>query len=109
MSALGEVGQFIVTAGATAIALRWAGFRFWKEKQKPPRAICGCEHHFAMHDLRTGECFALVKKADGWTTGGSANHWTHVPCTCRHYTGPEPLSSIFQPPPPLPRSTDKEA
>jgi hypothetical protein len=108
MSALDEIGQFIITAGGTAIALRFAGFRFWKETQRPPRAVCGCEHHFAMHDLRTGECHDKVKIPIKWHGDGDAADWRFDPCPCRHYTGPEPLNSIFQPPPPLPRSTDKE-
>lgn len=103
MSWVDEAGQLIVTAGGTAVALRLVGFRFWKEKQKPPKPVCGCEHDFSFHDLRTGECHATDKNADAWTSGGSPNHWKWVPCTCRHYTGPIPVDLEFRPPPLMPR------
>lgn len=111
MTTLGEVGQFIVTAGATAIGLRFAGFRFKRErKSKEPDPVCGCDHHFAMHDLRTGECHGLM---DGdpikYYGSGTPSAYKQIPCTCQHYTGPEPMNAIFGPPPPFPRPTDKEA
>jgi len=103
VSAWDEAGQFLLTAGGTAVALRWAGFRFWKEKQKPPKSVCGCEHAFAMHDLRSGACHAEIRRANGWTKDGISNHWEHVPCGCRHYTGPIPIELEFRPPPIMPR------
>lgn len=106
MTWFNEAGQLIVTAGGTAALLRIVGFRFRKEKEKekqPPRPVCGCEHDFAFHDLRTGECHDTVEVPTKYDQFGVARAWRQEPCTCRHYTGPIPGELEFRPPPLMPR------
>lgn len=76
---------------------------------KEPEPICGCNHHFSMHD-ENGVCQSgwtdrvLVERGQPRTvqTGWNGEHhkvvydherWETVRkvCACRKYTGPEPL------------------
>lgn len=45
----------------------------------PPRPICGCGHHRALHDPDTGKCH---------NTRGYI-------CRCQQYVGPEPVESFY--------------
>lgn len=60
----------------------------------PPAAVCGCRHHASFHDPVTRACHATDRRMkydeEGYNCG------THdFPCTCRKYTGPEPLPEVF--------------
>jgi hypothetical protein len=63
---------------------------------KLPEAVCGCEHHHAMHDPVTGHCHALINgeplKYNSWK---EPTAWTQVQCPCRRYSGPEPLPVYY--------------
>lgn len=48
---------------------------------EPPKAICGCTHHFSVHDPQTRAC----------TTSFMAEDKKFHPCACKQYTGPEPM------------------
>ncbi|WP_069164554.1 hypothetical protein [Nocardia altamirensis] len=85
------------------------------------RAICGCGHHLALHDHHNGTCGhtkviynetdAVVRNSDGnpvldrngyVQTVENREYATTVACGCRHYIGPEPVTSIFPTPTYLP-------
>jgi hypothetical protein len=51
----------------------------------PVRPICGCGHHRSFHDEGKGRC--LYKTA-----------FFMFSCSCRVYTGPEPLPEYYAPP-----------
>jgi hypothetical protein len=99
-----EVTQLLATAGGTAVLMRFAGFRFRRDRQKQSEPVCGCEHAFAFHDLRTGECHATVDVPTKYDDYGCARAWKQAPCSCRHYTGPIPLEQVYSTPPTMPRS-----
>jgi hypothetical protein len=52
---------------------------------KEPKPICGCTHHYSMHN-RDGTCHGKVY------LGEDRDYISHYEqCTCQRYTGPEPL------------------
>jgi hypothetical protein len=62
----------------------------------PPQPVCGgCNHHLSFHDPATGVCHGTVKQAAQYSPGGNAVVWDQVPCTCRKYSGPEPIDGYF--------------
>jgi hypothetical protein len=65
---------------------------------RSPRPVCGCDHHHSFHDTKTGECHQTVDGTpvhfDKW---GDADAWEQVRCTCRRYSGPEPIPSLYAP------------
>lgn len=75
--------------------------RFLPSRRKHPRQpepVCGCDHHHSFHDPQTGECHAQVR---GAVTRFDADEfpiaWELVPCSCRRYSGPEPLPEVYAP------------
>jgi hypothetical protein len=64
---------------------------------EPVEAVCGCEHHHAMHDPETGHCHAQVDKPTKYDECGDPVAFTKVQCPCRQYSGPEPLPTVFAP------------
>lgn len=76
---------------------------------KPVRAICGCDHHYSMHDPKTGECHATERelvarsgpiKDDDYgdrIIGYKNEQWENRQCPCRRYAGPEPLPEYYAP------------
>jgi hypothetical protein len=62
-----------------------------KHGPQPVRPVCGCEHAVAYHDPKTGECHA--RRNLGYWSG--KDHFEG--CTCRRYTGPEPLPEYYAP------------
>lgn len=53
-----------------------------------PRPVCGCGHHFALHDSE-GTCRGVSREIE--KTSGSGVTWVTRSCGCATYTGPEPL------------------
>jgi len=70
-------------------------------KIKEPKPVCGCKHHYSMHDKETGHCHGM--SSTGGTPVrdrygnpvldryGDVQFASNVPCGCRRYAGPEPL------------------
>jgi hypothetical protein len=54
-----------------------------QHKEIEPVPVCGCEHHYSMHDAE-GRCH----DRDSIWEGGKHKVFD---CGCQHYTGPEPL------------------
>lgn len=72
--------------------------RLTKRPKSPPKPICGCDHHLAMHDPKTGVCHDKVQHR----LNGVQQQPTQ--CTCKQYVGPitpELMLSTFQPRPEL--------
>lgn len=68
-----------------------------RKSPKPVTAVCGCRHHHAMHDSETGHCHAQVDEPARYDAYGNATAYTKVQCSCRRYSGPEPLPSYYAP------------
>lgn len=64
---------------------------------KPPKPICGCQHALSFHDRDNGECHATEDVPTRWSIYGDEREWKKVQCTCRQYTGPTPLDTIYAP------------
>jgi hypothetical protein len=60
------------------------------------KPVCGCEHHYSMHDPKTGACHSEITVTT-YDEHGLWNGRTYRPCTCRQYSGPEPLPSYYAP------------
>jgi hypothetical protein len=54
---------------------------------KLPKPVCGCEHNLSFHDPRTGACHGKIYRGGG----------LYASCTCKQYSGPQPLPVIFAP------------
>jgi hypothetical protein len=98
------IGAAIFAAGA--LLGRFLPAR--KRGPKPIKPICGCSHHHSMHDPETGQCHGLV--SGGETAARDAKNnpvlddfgyvqktYAKVQCSCRRYSGPEPLPEYSAP------------
>ncbi len=63
---------------------------------RPVEARCGCGHHHSFHDPATGQCHGTDRRIL-YSSGGADLGYRDVPCTCRQYTGPQPLPEYFAP------------
>lgn len=66
-------------------------------KPKVVNPKCGCRHHFALHDPQTGVChggFSRYGEPVNYQREGKVDG---TPCSCRKYTGPEPLPEYYAP------------
>jgi hypothetical protein len=61
-----------------------------------PRPVCGCGHHYAMHDPTSGMCHAVTPMAT--EVGAGKVVMEPRDCACRTYSGPEPLPAFYAPP-----------
>jgi hypothetical protein len=59
---------------------------------EPPKPICGCGHHHAYHDPKTGHC-------NNYQPGvvQASDMKSKVQCKCRHYSGAVPLDPYIAP------------
>lgn len=101
----------LISLAAVASA-GWLGYRFGSRRRKPPKepeAICGCGHHYSMHDeqgvcqrvwservlVERGQPRSVKTGSDGFFHKVVYDHqrWESIKhrCSCRRYTGPEPL------------------
>lgn len=88
-------GALILLAGI--LAGRFLPTRHTKPKVRQTAPVCGCEHGRHDHDPATGACNAQIKtyKYDPVTEREVLHRYS--PCTCRQYTGPEPLPEYYAP------------
>lgn len=64
---------------------------------KPVEAVCGgCDHHYSMHDPKTGECQASVP-VDKYDQAGKVIGVDYPGCACVRYSGPVPYPEYFAP------------
>ena len=72
--------------------------RFLPNRRKGPKPpepvlpVCGCGHHHAHHDPKTGKCSNLMKVPSTMSRDSY-----HTACTCRQYSGPVPLPEYYAP------------
>jgi hypothetical protein len=59
---------------------------------KPVEPVCGCGHHHSHHDPATGKCHNLMK-----VPGSASRDSYHTACTCKQYSGPQPMPEFFAP------------
>lgn len=76
--------------------------RAWQKAKKPkhkdPKPVCGCRHHYSMHDPETGQCHGLMNgKPLRYDSFNDPTAWEQIPCGCRRYSGPEPLPTYYAP------------
>ena len=65
---------------------------------KPVQPVCGCGHHHSYHDPKTGECHGMMRGEPAQYDGmGYATAYKQVPCTCRQYSGPQPVPEFYAP------------
>jgi hypothetical protein len=63
---------------------------------KSPRPVCGCTHHYSMHDPETGACNEVVNgKPLRFDRFEEPIQWEQVGCACLRYSGPEPLPTYI--------------
>jgi hypothetical protein len=72
-----------VVIGALIGRMAWPA-RGMAPKPGEPKPVCGCKHHYSMHD-QSGRCH----EQEWRYSKGEGEHW--VDCACQRYTGPEPL------------------
>ena len=70
-------------------------------RQRDPEAVCGCGHHYSLHDHHDNHHDDHLARDDGrachgtdrvkTAAGNDGVTWVSQPCGCRRYTGPEPL------------------
>ncbi len=77
-------GALIFAAGA--LAGRFLPAR--RRGPKPAEPFCGCEHHISYHDPKTAECHG---------DGNYIGNGRYSRCTCRRYSGPQPLPEFYAP------------
>lgn len=80
-------GALILLAG---FLVGWLapGRRRHPKLPKLPKAICGCDHHYSMHDPKKGMVCTVGIYVDGKHRGK---------CACARYTGPVPLPEYVAP------------
>lgn len=81
------------------IALGWL-LRSLPPRRKGPKPIearCGCRHHHSMHDPETSRCHARVDEPATYDLDGDPTSFRKVQCSCRRYSGPEPIPSLYAP------------
>jgi hypothetical protein len=84
-----------VVGGGTAVAAYVIGQARGRRRARPdlePQAVCGCGHHYALHDAQA-VCHGTnrIKNA----AGHEGVTWSSEACGCRRYTGPEPLPTYI--------------
>jgi len=89
--------------GAAILAAGFLLGRFLPARRRRPKApepiepVCGCKHHHSFHDPKTGICHGTKGVAAPRADYNIPQHYVDIPCTCRQYTGPEPLPTYFAP------------
>lgn len=73
--------------GAAILLSGMAIGRWWparRRKVKETGPVCGCKHHVSFHEQGSGPCHKI-------------SSWDMSRCSCRKYTGPEPLPEFYAP------------
>lgn len=59
---------------------------------KDVKPVCGCGHHQSFHDPNTGGCHSMMRVPNSMSRDSY-----YTTCTCRQYSGPEPLPEVYAP------------
>lgn len=98
------IDLFSLAIGAGLAGLGWFSSEQARRREVRKRKIphCSCEHPLSDHDPQTKACHGQVQRANKWDADKRPKGWVWLPCTCRQYVGPEPLTSFYTPPIALP-------
>lgn len=90
---------FSMAVGGGLVLVGWLLGRISRKRKMPktPEPICGCKHHHSHHDPKTGECFSKRKVVTHYDIYGVPRSWKEMPCTCKQYSGPEPITTYYAP------------
>lgn len=58
-----------------------------RRRMKPVKPVCGCRHHHSFHEKGTGACHEHVRV--------NTSIGIYSRCGCQHYSGPEPIPSMY--------------
>lgn len=90
-------GALILIIGIV-IGRLWGKDRKKNTGLKDPKPVCGCKHHYSMHDAETGHCHGQVRGNPlRYDSFDDPTAWEMVQCPCRRYAGPEPLPTLYAP------------
>jgi hypothetical protein len=87
---------FAAGSAATYLYFRFAPSKALTPIEPSPEPICGCEHHLSLHDPTNGGCSGKAREGLKYTNGRMTN-WNWIPCPCKQYVGPQPLTTIYAP------------
>jgi len=82
----------ILMALVARLAMMLAEAKTELRKLQDKQPVCGCRHHLAYHDKKTGQCNNFQPGVQQYGKPG-----TKIQCKCRQYVGPEPLPEYFSP------------
>lgn len=83
---------------AAGIILGWfLARRSPRQAPAEPKPVCGCGHHYAMHDPKTGKCNVGWREPCRWNRHNVPTEWMDANCACLRYSGPEPLPGFYAP------------
>lgn len=82
--------------GAGLFGSGWLAGRLGRRRLRSPVPECGCGHHYSYHDPETGQCHGTDRKTK-YSSIGADLGYHEIPCTCRRYSGPQPLPEYFAP------------
>lgn len=81
------------TISAPLIAYRWRQRGSGGLRRVEP--FCGCGHHLALHDPKTGECYSWLIVPGKNALGGLDFSSEGKRCPCRQYVGPKPPEMVI--------------
>lgn len=89
----------MLAGGGLVIIGSGIGFIFGRvsRRNKVPKPICGCGHVLAYHNPSTGRCNEMERVEGVWDRERRRHVDKLVPCSCRQYTGPTPLPTVYAP------------
>jgi hypothetical protein len=82
------VGAVSAIAAYTLGQARGRRSRTERMLELEPAPVCGCSHHYSLHDDE-GACHGVTRVKEQANRDGVT--WVSEACGCRRYTGPEPL------------------
>jgi hypothetical protein len=101
--------SLLTGAGIFLLGLGTGAFTMTFRRTSAPstsQAICSCAHGLGQHDEKRGNCYGQVLRRSMRDKEGNwlGDQW--VPCTCRHYDGPQPIEQYLAMPTLPPRDGD---
>lgn len=91
---------FSLLTGAAILTTGFLLGRFRPARRRAPepvKPICGCGHHHAHHNPKTGTCGGMREVPSRYDGYGDPTAWQEVACTCQQYSGPQPIDTFYAP------------
>lgn len=86
--------------GGVLLGAGWLAGRFAPARRRGPKSVqpvCGCKHHLAYHDPKSGHCMEENRVVTQRDAAMVPVAWKEIPCTCEQYVGPLPIDSLYAP------------